>query len=135
MLRRPPRSTRTDTLRPYTTLFRSQGTGADAADADPHMIAGLDGHHRAQRTRQHDVARTQRLAPRGERAGEPLHRVVRVIEASRAGADRGDGAVDFHPHAAAVEIEPVRRERLGAEHRSEEHTSELQSPMRTSYAV
>src|SRR3546814_4882306 len=115
MSRRPPEYTRPATPFPYATLFRlsccssiCQGTGADAADADPHMIAGLDGHHRAQRTRQHDVARTQRLAPRGERAGEPLHRVVRVIEASRAGADRG---------------------------RSEEHTSELQSLMRISYAV
>src|SRR3546814_17932137 len=32
MIRRPPRSTRTDTLFPYTTLFRSL---ADANDADP----------------------------------------------------------------------------------------------------
>src|SRR3546814_15597037 len=30
MIRRPPRSTRTDTLFPYTTLFRSDATGADA---------------------------------------------------------------------------------------------------------
>src|SRR3546814_5271080 len=34
MIRRPPRSTRTDTLFPYTTLFRSRGapTGDDGAD-------------------------------------------------------------------------------------------------------
>src|SRR3546814_6608277 len=31
MIRRPPRSTRTDTLFPYTTLFRSHGTGDEAA--------------------------------------------------------------------------------------------------------
>src|SRR3546814_13744907 len=30
MIRRPPRSTRTDTLVPYTTLFRSEGGGGDA---------------------------------------------------------------------------------------------------------
>src|SRR3546814_19422434 len=30
MIRRPPRSTRTDTLFPYTTLFRSDGVGGDA---------------------------------------------------------------------------------------------------------
>src|SRR3546814_19621447 len=30
MIRRPPRSTRTDTLFPYTTLFRSQGRGSAA---------------------------------------------------------------------------------------------------------
>src|SRR3546814_7277231 len=35
MIRRPPRSTRTDTLCPYTTLFRSPG-------ADPHRAAGRD---------------------------------------------------------------------------------------------
>src|SRR3546814_11460116 len=32
-IRRPPRSTRTDTLFPYTTLFRSFGTEAEAAPA------------------------------------------------------------------------------------------------------
>src|SRR3546814_3975246 len=32
MIRRPPRSTRTDTLFPYTTLFRSEGEGADRGD-------------------------------------------------------------------------------------------------------
>src|SRR3546814_11781561 len=34
MIRRPPRSTRTDTLFPYTTLFRSAETGASAKVAD-----------------------------------------------------------------------------------------------------
>src|SRR3546814_749199 len=33
MIRRPPRSTRTDTLFPYTTLFRSSGTAADRSQA------------------------------------------------------------------------------------------------------
>src|SRR3546814_20193446 len=33
MIRRPPRSTRTDTLFPYTTLFRSQGGNKDAPHA------------------------------------------------------------------------------------------------------
>src|SRR3546814_12648659 len=49
MIRRPPRSTRTDTLFPYTTLFRSAGdpagrtrsTGGDAAD--PRRTRGTDG--------------------------------------------------------------------------------------------
>src|SRR3546814_14929602 len=42
MIRRPPRSTRTDTLFPYTTLFRSEHAGeADRADAqrEPHRLA------------------------------------------------------------------------------------------------
>src|SRR3546814_11622763 len=34
MIRRPPRSTRTDTLFPYTTLFRSDGVDADADSED-----------------------------------------------------------------------------------------------------
>src|SRR3546814_11474244 len=36
MIRRPPRSTRTDTLLPYTTLFRSAGTGIDF-----NLVAGI----------------------------------------------------------------------------------------------
>src|SRR3546814_14147968 len=35
MIRRPPRSTRTDTLFPYTTLFRSSGCGCAATTASP----------------------------------------------------------------------------------------------------
>src|SRR3546814_15044877 len=38
MTRRPPRSTRTDTLVPYTTLFRSlRGTGRETADRPPRL--------------------------------------------------------------------------------------------------
>src|SRR3546814_4003543 len=39
MIRRPPRSTRTDTLFPYTTLFRSAGARAAVADLLPALIA------------------------------------------------------------------------------------------------
>src|SRR3546814_11662511 len=71
MIRRPPRSTRTDTLFPYTTLFRSSlaPTAPDLADHDPNAW--------------------------------------------------GDDDIGYD----------------GAEARSEEHTSELQSLMRISYAV
>src|SRR3546814_10336379 len=78
MIRRPPRSTRTDTLFPYTTLFRSHGV---------------------------DVARRHGHVPR------PC---------------RGEG----ENAAAAAEVEEPP-----AAFRSEEHTSELQSLMRISYAV
>src|SRR3546814_13284895 len=40
MIRRPPRSTRTDTLVPYTTLFRSAGSAADRAAAPAAEDAG-----------------------------------------------------------------------------------------------
>src|SRR3546814_13228016 len=46
MIRRPPRSTRTDTLFPYTTLFRSNQFALAAADGDEgveRLHAGLDG--------------------------------------------------------------------------------------------
>src|SRR3546814_9209738 len=52
MIRRPPRSTRTDTLFPYTTLFRSGlgvGEGLDSVDlgrlhaADPGLVIGREG--------------------------------------------------------------------------------------------
>src|SRR3546814_7828599 len=85
MIRRPPRSTRTDTLFPYTTLFRSvhhrhrQQIGRDAADIAVERQAARVG--RRLRRRQADA-----------------------------------------------------QDRVGAE-RSEEHTSELQSLMRISYAV
>src|SRR3546814_10169861 len=103
MRRRPPRSTRTDTLFPYTTLFRSHACGPPRRRA---------GHRDLTRHDAHDVAepglglRLQRCADPGR--GRP--RLVRVP----AGARRRDG-----PEGA----------------RSEEHTSELQSLMRISYAV
>src|SRR3546814_8138983 len=81
MIRRPPRSTRTDTLFPYTTLFRS--AVRNPADC---------------------MERRIRL-----RARLALHRAV------------------ARRHFAALPADPARR--------SEEHTSELQSLMRISYAV
>src|SRR3546814_3903186 len=84
MIRRPPRSTRTDTLFPYTTLFRSH----------PPAI----------------------LSPRPVRARGPCRAAARV------------GRMET---GAAWGEEGRRRRQL----RSEEHTSELQSLMRISYAV
>src|SRR3546814_2215030 len=75
-IRQPPRSTRTDTLFPYTTLFRSARRGA-------------------------------RHAPRRACPSD----------------------------AAAAPTHARRTSRQGREERSEEHTSELQSLMRSSYAV
>src|SRR3546814_6020884 len=88
MIRRPPRSTRTDTLFPYTTLFRSPWKQAPAS------------------------ACRQRSVRRGEGA------VVGPLC-----ADHG-GARFRHPG-----FRPILYRR------SEEHTSELQSLMRSSYAV
>src|SRR3546814_7327411 len=82
MIRRPPRSTRTDTLFPYTTLFRSDGT-----DALPRAVPALCRRRQAQ---------------------------LPALPAQRR----------HLPRRAVTTIS-----------RSEEHTSELQSLMRISYAV
>src|SRR3546814_4239559 len=83
MIRRPPRSTRTDTLFPYTTLFRSH--------VDPYI---------------------NRPAP------PDLYHVAEPL-------DRGGLADQDHVGADGARVHM----------RSEEHTSELQSLMRVSYAV
>src|SRR3546814_6724811 len=90
MIRRPPRSTRTDTLFPYTTLFRSQRLG--------HHVAVRMG------ARLVDADRALR--------GQLLHVAVVL---------RQLGQLLLVPQVDAA--------------RSEEHTSELQSLMRISYAV
>src|SRR3546814_1454459 len=87
MIRRPPGSTRTDTLLPYTTLFRSDEDDRLAPSRRLFGAVGVE----------HDLARS--------------------------GA--GTGRKPLGQHIAR---------RLGIE-RSEEHTSELQSQMRISYAV
>src|SRR3546814_4705743 len=91
MIRRPPRSTRTDTLFPYTTLFRSIGGIGDAAE--------------------------------GKFGVEMVDIVL-----------SGDRARQFFAHVADGQR---RRDDVEADAipRSEEHTSEIQSLMRTSYAV
>src|SRR3546814_6821524 len=98
MLLRPPRSTRTDTLFPYTTLFRSE----DHREDRDHDNAD---HHRSERAVQPVVA-DRRLPPLCAAIARLRHR-TRIP----------GGPVDFDGR------------------RSEEHTSELQSLMRISYAV
>src|SRR3546814_2922911 len=101
MIRRPPRSTRTDTLFPYTTLFRS-----DVAD---HRPVAVD----------RDALGDQVL-------GDHLAQVLaRPVFGMRARGQRVRIQVRF-----ATQL----HDPLG-QLRSEEHTSELQSLMRISYAV
>src|SRR3546814_4366436 len=106
MIRRPPRSTRTDTLFPYTTLFRSS-LRVDAVTYRPcHRGATLDA---APDRRCLNAGRPGQSAWRSER--------WRYSHLVRWGT-RSGGCWS----AAAFA-------------RSEEHTSELQSLMRISYAV
>src|SRR3546814_2491275 len=109
MIRRPPRSTRTDPLFPYTTLFRSATA--------------------AQRARpQHRAAQ---VAPAAFVIAEPREEVLEHGVLSLGVALEAQfREVAFHVEDAAGELpEAVQRQR------SEEHTSELQSLMRISYAV
>src|SRR3546814_1502727 len=93
MIRRPPRSTRTDTLFPYTTLFRSTVRSIREAGGEAVFV-------RCDVTLESDV---QNL----------MSEVINTY-----------GRLDYAFNNAGIEIE-----------RSEEHTSELQSLMRISYAV
>src|SRR3546814_7174186 len=118
MLRRPPRSTRTDTLFPYTTLFRSwrQSGGFEA------------------------------LHPLRQRPERTVERHILVDSVDRAGLRTADATVGIA--LAALQTTPndvllyhVERGPQAIAHifaaarRSEEHTSELQSLMSISYAV
>src|SRR3546814_2390642 len=93
MIRRPPRSTRTDTLFPYTTLFRSSA-----------FPAPLEHGSRSQR-----IATAEARSLRGMQFSK-----VRLSASCR---------------------DARRLLRVPGNARSEEHTSELQSLMRISYAV
>src|SRR3546814_1863910 len=99
MIRRPPRSTRTDTLFPYTTLFRS------------------DWHEKLNGT-------LRNIAD--DRLAIWTHIVRRPI------TDYPEG--EFRS-AFAADLDAKYRAKLAFGIRSEEHTSELQSLMRISYAV
>src|SRR3546814_18491057 len=119
MIRRPPRSTRTDTLCPYTTLFRSLGDGV--VQGLPQLRVALE--RRAQRVELHEHEPGARHAVGGDVAAlvqpRDLRRREHRDEIDLSGEKRGD---------------PARVLRHDPE-RSEEHTSELQSLMRISYAV
>src|SRR3546814_4553374 len=108
MLRRPPRATRTDTLFPYTTLFRSRGFGGNAESC-----AGLQSISK--------MFEEKTMSITAERKTEV------ITDNARAKGDTGSPEVQ-------VAILTDRINTLTA-HRSEEHTSELQSLMRISYAV
>src|SRR3546814_10020268 len=117
MIRLPPRSTRTDTLFPYTTLFRSRGRARRMGITDfDRKYSMLDMAHG-------EVM----FAATGVTSGTMLQGVRRFA----------GGAVT---HSLVMRSKSGTVRVVEAEHnftrkRSEEHTSELQSLMRISYAV
>src|SRR3546814_8983084 len=127
MLRPPPRSTRTDTLFPYTTLFRSDETRrgrspTNSAEIGPsrggRSRAGVDTAGADRITVSEDPSAPGQVA----QPARPQHHADRVSEAACAGRDD-----------VGTDALPVRQRDVAG--RSEEHTSELQSLMRNSYAV
>src|SRR3546814_10016633 len=133
MRRRPPRSTRTDTLFPYTTLFRSTSPSASPGtidwstspkpEAEPE-ICGRPGTH-CVLTRPQILARRSQILCGDHREGSLGVGVLEVPVGDLAGFGEDQGGLLARKHAPGVE----------ALVRSEEHTSELQSLMRISYAV
>src|SRR3546814_4411568 len=138
MIRRPPRSTRTATLFPYTTLFRSERRVAvlraqcDAAQRADELVehrlrlglGRLDEHRAVDDEREIDRHRVIALVDqplgdveRREAFGEALVAEQRLVHAR---ARRREGRVEHILQAA----QPIR---------SEAHTAELQSPMRNTY--
>src|SRR3546814_9844042 len=118
MIRRPPRSTRTDTLFPYTTLFRSPGATRRHAGNGP----------QGPQPRPGPVAVPARPARTGPAAGR-LSRYGgcrRLCRAPGRSGGSGDRLV-----ARRRDLRPGH----AAPRRTEEHTSEFQSLMRISYAV
>src|SRR3546814_2473009 len=111
MIRRPPRSTRTDTLFPYTTLFRS-GRGAAVR-----LAVELGDQRRRQRAKRGAFHDRAALAWRQPDAGLDRRAPYRLQQ--RVG----------EPGQPQQHTRRLRRPR------SEEHTSELQSLMRTSDAA
>src|SRR3546814_13248241 len=113
MIRRPPRSTRTDTLFPYTTLFRSPDSGLPWP-AMPAAFARLA---------------TVAAAEAGFDGFAPDACLVnRYVPGARLSLHQDRDERDFDAPIVSVSLGlPATR--------SEEHTSELQSPMRISHAV
>src|SRR3546814_10163208 len=134
MIRRPPRSTRTDTLFPYTTLFRSgreqQRQAADQSDrGTDHRKGARCLGERRQRKKRFFAEQALDRQPRQEhgRAAQLVEQAVGIVVAILVGHS-GPFAVRSHSEAAHNCCNAPPR-------RSEEHTSELQSLMRISYAV
>src|SRR3546814_1726337 len=123
MIRRPPRSTRTDTLFPYTTLFRSE-----------RLVAGLG----TKRYRREFHAEQQgfRMTERHQFSALLLVALATVAVPANA-QESGENGEKRTRIILGPQLSPKwpGADKFSVGPRSEEHTSELPSLMRTSYAV
>src|SRR3546814_1271632 len=128
MIRRPPRSTRTDTLFPYTTLFRS-----DLSRKRPQVHRSWWRKACRHRTFLRCGSLVQRRGGTSGDAGGVLQHDLDRTHSDSAQTRRPPEACSWHPATAGHRS--VGKPRGRHHERSEEHTSELQSLMRISYAV
>src|SRR3546814_5456680 len=112
MIRPPPRSTRTDTLFPYTTLFRSGDQQEEILDEVLRVF---------------EAPELALLFGPGSRAEVPLAGLVESVAGPQVIAGQVDRLLLEESTVWLIDYKSQRR--------SEEHTSELQSLMRISYAV
>src|SRR3546814_10692930 len=140
MIRRQPRSTRTDTLFPYTTLLRSHaGAGRDAhfglrqrgqaGGAGPAVSEDAVDRHAESADRSRVRDRRRQVPQLRQAAG--LRQNAALAGALRHEAK--DAEITGKTRIMFILADPVEHIR-GSAIRSEEHTSEIQSLMRTSYA-
>src|SRR3546814_4265851 len=121
MIRRPPRSTRTDTLFPYTTLFRA---GRRAPQSSCSIARQGNPVHGASRGRTLTVdARSPTSSWQQATTTLPSSRVLRTLQP----------VVIVRPDTVSDCYNTARESKFVK--RSEEHTYELQSLMRSTYAV
>src|SRR3546814_7317494 len=143
MIPRPPRSTRTYTLFTYTTLFRSDTPeqlglrseqhreSLDLAQRDLRILETVRLNAELEQAKQEESRANERLAAAQERTGR-----ARKAEASaQALHDAARRAAGETLDRRLDRVLPLMSELYRRLRRSEEHTSELQSLMRISYAV
>src|SRR3546814_9039972 len=122
MIRRPPRSTRTDTLFPYTTLFRSLPAGMPKQSMDATIAVA------AVILRQCDDVSRQPLL---------FGIILRMMSLRRTMLNKNTAGPSLRYRKDTTDLLDRLTATGGAQKvsSSEEHTSELQSLMRISYAV
>src|SRR3546814_7771438 len=137
MIRRPPQATRTDTLCPYTTLFRALideivgqlGAPGEGAQVRPHAGERLGEDLAAEGAVDGRELVQAQPADQGAERGA-LHQQG---EERKAGRVDGDEALHLRLDRRVLGDREGQRQGDGAAQRSEEHTSELQDLMRTTY--
>src|SRR3546814_10527715 len=117
MIRRPPTSTRTDTLFPYTTLFRSTRGPASHKPPGALRLPGL--------------RRFEQFLHGAEQLAERMRRVVALALVARVAHQ----LAQLLAVGRRVRFDQLRERGVAFLERSEEHTSELQSLMRISFLV